>query len=334
MDEINVSYNFEQGFVQNRNVIRVISRLDEFTNHGSQSSSLMMWSQNKKQWFQFNLGWTAIRIACSESQMFVLGSDGHILKADASGMAEEDIKSSDNSLITVKDFKDMRLIGDQLYVVGDEHQIYIRQGSNNWIKSDVGHKSSRHDHKECGLNAIYGLDESEIYAVGDNGEIWHCNAGKWSELDSPTSVTLNCIRVIEPGLAYATGNEGTLLRGHGNLWEVVNQNTTKEDLFGIEWFDEKLYIASEGELFVLRDDNQLERAGAGYGPGWTFKHLHANDGILWSFGKDHLFSTEDGKRWHNVTPHTDTFDPSDSGPAAGKSSCGCGCSTGSAHKCD
>ena len=110
MDEIKLAYHFGHGFVQNRNTSRVISRLDELANLGSTSSSLMMWSHQKRQWFHFNLSWPAIRLVCTASQMFALGRDGRVLIADATGVAEELVNKG-----TQTEFRDMCLIGDNLY---------------------------------------------------------------------------------------------------------------------------------------------------------------------------------------------------------------------------
>ena len=91
MDEEHVEFSFSHGIVQNRNVARVISQFDELVNYGSTSCSLMMWTRNRNQWHHFNVGWTAIRLACFEAGMYALGADGHLLRADAKGVNELEI---------------------------------------------------------------------------------------------------------------------------------------------------------------------------------------------------------------------------------------------------
>ena len=63
MDEIELSYRFGKGFVQSRELGRVISQYDELVDRGSRASSLMMWNGKRRQWHHFHLGWTAVDLA-------------------------------------------------------------------------------------------------------------------------------------------------------------------------------------------------------------------------------------------------------------------------------
>ncbi|MCP4679521.1 MAG: hypothetical protein GY854_29335 [Deltaproteobacteria bacterium] len=317
MDETNVANIFGHGIVQSSGVVRVISQLDEFVNFGSAACTLMMWSRKKENWYNFNIGWTAIRLVCNDSGMFALGVDGRVLSAGPSGVSEEMIDESDQGPSKRGEIKDMCLIGDYLYVVGACGQVYRREGPDKWVRWDKGIENT-----DVELNAIHGLDGSDVYAVGASGGIWRCVDGAWKQLESPTDTTLCNVRVVEPGLAYMVGEKGVLVRCDQGTCRVVQEIEAKEDLVGIEWFDGKLYVAGESCIYVLNDSG-LESAKAGYGPGFTFGHLSANDGVMWSFGKNHLFRTDDGTRWHNATPHTTLLDPVETGPRHGQSACGC-----------
>ncbi len=322
MDETNVANIFGHGVVQSSGIVRVVSQLDEFVNFGSAACTLMMWSQKKQAWFNFNIGWTAIRVVCDDSGMFALGVDGRVMSAGPSGVSEEMIDESNQGPSKRGELKDMCLIGDRLYVVGVGGQVYRREGPAKWVRFDKGLEDT-----DIELNAIHGLDESDIYAVGTGGGIWRCVDGEWKPLESPGDATLRNVLVVEPGLAYAVGEKGMLLRCDADKCKVVQEIEDLKDLAGIEWFDGKLYVASESCIYVLNDGG-LESAKAGYGPGFTFGHLSANDGVMWSFGKNHLFKTDDGARWHNVTPHTTLVDPLHSSPRQEQSQCGC---TGGGH---
>lgn len=326
MDEIKLSYQFGQGFVQNRNVSRVISQLDELANLGSTSSSLMMWSEKRNQWYHYNIGWTARRLTCSSSQMYALGREGRLLIAGAGGVSEEFATDEKERSPDEVDFRDMALIDNRLYITGRGRRVLRRNGPNEWVNWDNGLDISQ---DEAGFNAIDALTETDIYAVGTGGEIWNCREAHWRRVKSPAQSTLHNVKVIEPGLVYVAGANGVLLRGNEKGFNALKTDTDK-DLYGIESFAGRIYVASEEAIFVLDDKDQLRQLSVGYGPCWTFKHLHANDGAMWSFGKEHLFKTTDGEHWDNVTPSSTTFEAGESGPAASHSSCGC---TGGAHSC-
>ncbi len=336
-EQIEIPYTFGRGFVQNNNTARVIAQFSELVADGSESSILMMWSKKNRRWHHFNLGWTAINVLASKSQMYALNRHGRVLVADASGVREEILDDGPNPK---GDVCDMCLIGDNLYVAGMNRRVYRREGPNQWVNFDEGISLPADEDQAAGFKAIHGTSESgTIAVVGLDGEIWQCQNGDWLQVDSPTNINLSCVRVINSDLAYAGGDSGVLLVGKGRTWKSIEHNTTKEDIWDIEWFNNRLYITTKTAFWALGDNDKLELVNMGLGPGISFRHLHANDGVLWSFGPKDISWTEDGKKWRSATPTFSPIDPATPRPGSNLSESSCSCSsegashTGSSHKC-
>jgi len=96
--------------------------------------------------------------------------------------------------------------------------------------------------------------------------------------------------------------ERNSLTGHGKEWEAVDHNGPEDEFYDMEWYQDSLYLATSDALYQLVDEDEMKRVDMKLGKGITCGHLHANDGVLWSFGTKHVCFTEDGKRWRNVTP--------------------------------
>lgn len=220
----------------------------------------------------------------------------------AAGDVEEEIDPSDEGPKRRGHIRDLRVIGEYAYVSGMSRQVYRREGPGVWSRQDSGTVLPRGAIELAGFNAIDGLSEDDIYAVGFGGEIWRRYQGNWRRLESPTDVVLHRIRVIAPDLVYISGQGGVLLRGFGDSWEVIPHEATEADLWGMEWYRERLYVACDDGMFVLSPDDDLQQIDLGLGEPWTCRHLHANDGVMWSFGPKHLAWTEDAVTWHDVTP--------------------------------
>jgi hypothetical protein len=148
-----------------------------------------------------------------------------------------------------------------------------------------------------GFNAIDGVSEDDIFAVGFGGEIWRRKQGTWKIMDSPTNVVLTALRVVTPDLVFACGQQGTLLRARGGNWEVIAHGTTEQDFWGIEWYRDRLYVASADALYVLDENDDLQKVKLNLKGKFTFSHLHQNDGVLLSVGPKHVLYTEDGSTW-------------------------------------
>ncbi len=325
MDELELGFVFGRGVCQDRNITRVISHLDEFDNYGSNASSLMMWSRTKNQWHHYNLGWRAIRMGCSQNGMFALGTNSEVLMAGPGGVTDEVVSEKPGG-DKATGIRDIALIGDHLYVVGEAGQVFKRVVAGAWADSGAGLP----DREGAALNGISGTDDSDIYVVGDGGYICRWNEGKWSRVPCDANVSLHRVRVIDSGLAYATGEQGVLVRIEGDKATVVVNDAEKATLSGVARFNDQVFVATQTQIYRLVKDT-LEPVHVVPGPGWTFGDLDAADGVMWSFGKNHLFWTEDGTHFMSGTPKTTHFDPSESGPSPSQT--GSACCTGGGHHC-
>jgi|GEM_PF-1226058 len=298
-------FSFLSGFVQDRNTARVIAQVDQLRDQGSTASRLMKWTRDEGQWMSFRLEWTATRmwvLTKPEMQVFAIGPDGIVSVGTSKGMSEEEVDPGDDGPRRRGPIRDLQFIGSHLYVAGMSRQVYRREAPNRWMRQDDGAVLPRGDMTVAGFNSIDGLDENDIYAVGFNGEIWRRSGEKWRKLDSPTNLVLHRVRVIRPDLVFICGQEGVLMRGSGERWRIIEHDATAEDFWGMEWFGDRLYLACDDGLYVLAADDSVNAVDTGLAAEWTTRHLHTNDGVLWSFGPKSIAWTEDGRRWNDVTP--------------------------------
>ena len=298
-------YSFLSGFAQDRNLGRVIAQVDELKDAGSTSTTILSWTRENGRWFSFRLDWHATRICVVEKpirQLRATGPAGLVSINTREGAIEEVIDSSDNGPRRRGDIRDLRLIGEHVYVTGMSRQVYRREGQDDWARRDDGVVQAPGKLNVSGFNAIDGLSETDIYAVGFGGEIWRCQENQWHQVDSPTNLILHRVRVINTDIAYASGQEGVLLRGKGDIWEPIFHDSVSDDLWGMEWYRGNLYVACDSGIFVLTKDDDLKQVDIGLTGKETFRHLHQNDGVMWSFGPKHILWTEDGSLWHDITP--------------------------------
>ncbi len=295
-------FSFLSGFVQDRGVGRVIAQVDEIVEAGATASRLMKWVKNDQKWYSFRLDWTATRmwvLTQPELQVFAIGPYGIVSIGTLKGNTEEEIDGGNDG----RHFRDLRYIGEHLYAAGMGRKVFRREGPNHWVRRDQGVVLPQGDMTIAGFNSIDGLEEADFYAVGFGGEIWRCVQGKWRQVDSPTNVVLHRVRGVSKDKMLACGQMGVVLVGSGDSWKPLKHGLTEEDLWGLEWYRDRFWLASERALYRTTDDGvDLEEVDIGLGEDWSFSHLHANDGVMWSFGTKHVCWTEDGVKWNDVTP--------------------------------
>ena len=154
------------------------------------------------------------------------------------------------------------------------------------------------------LMDIGGTGSDDLYTVGTGGAIWHHDGTGWVQLDCPTNVHLNAVKCVNRDEIYVCGNRGTVLRGNRLGWTVISRDTEAIDFYGIESFGGDIYVSGMDKIVRVVGSNleSVDVVTSHDGP-LTFHRLHANDGVLWSFGTDHLVFF-DGALWHFVA-HSD-----------------------------
>ena len=174
-----------------------------------------------------------------------------------------------------------------------KRQVYKRDSENLWtdISAPFPAKSEK-----VGFESIDGFSEDEIYAVGWNGEIWHYNGSKWYNQSGLTNLILTSVCCASDGIVYIAGQQGILLKGRFDAWEIIElDDEVKIDFWDLCSFKNKLFISSILQLFTLSDGQLLDVEFDGIDV-HSFYGLTKAEGVMWSIGAEDVLSY-DGKKW-------------------------------------
>ena len=207
--------------------------------------------------------------------------------------------------------KQIRVIGEDLYVVGIQSQVFRRR-KDKWEVFNQGLPQALTTEQARGmgteqiiertmdqaadLESIDGIAGQALYAVGAAGAMFHRSGrGHWSKLPQITNAGLHRVRVIDADTVYAVGNRGMLLKGNASAGFSVIPTHLDEDLWGLEWFDGKLYLGGvKGGVYVYDGKNVLRAPGL---PAFECHTLHANAGQLLAVGSKHVYLSDDAANW-------------------------------------
>ncbi len=229
-----------------------------------------------------------------EEKFIALGETGNIYTLGGKQIKEEQPVTQEEIL-----FREIRGISKgRAYAVGPARKVFRRDAPDKW--SDISAPMPEPENLlDAGFESIDGKTESDIYAVGWGGEIWHFDGNYWEKIDYLTNLALYKIRYAGDGFFYACGQMGTVLKGYAGQWEIVENNVTVEDFWGIEWFAGNIYISSLYLLYVLENGNLSPVDFGEVAPPSTCYHLSAADGILWSVGAKDIMQF-DGNEWTRI----------------------------------
>ena len=191
----------------------------------------------------------------------------------------------------------IRVIGKDVYVCGYAGQVY-RRISATWQHCDRGILVPTADARSLDLHDIDGTGPDDLYVVGTNGAIFHFDGSRWIYADPPRNVHFTRIRCVQHDDVYVCGFKGTILRGSRRTWHDLTGPDLNDNLYGLDLFQNDIYVARNTGIMRL-SHGKLTPVDIGIPRQFTFHRLHANDGVLWSFGTDDLLWF-DGLKWTEV----------------------------------
>lgn len=235
---------------------------------------------------------------CTEParQIINVGPFGEAFLAGGGDLHEEHIRSSDQSPSQRGMLRSVRGIGGKAFAVGMQRQVYRRDGRDLWTSIDNEMRPAAG--QVVGFESIDGFVDSDIYAVGWEGEIWHYDGQRWRQQGSPTNFILTDVCCAADGNVYACGRVGMLLTGRNDKWRVVEDSTMKHDIWSLAWFDGQLYAATYRGLYRLERERFVE-VDFGQDRPKTFYKLTATKEVMWSIGAKDIFAF-DGNSWTRI----------------------------------
>jgi hypothetical protein len=281
---------FIAGFSSRKGSFAVAAYLHETEEHDVEFTRFYM--SREDSWVNQEFNEDIVSVSYTKSgddwSWWLLSKQGKVISASPRGRIEEIISDAGTGQDKFGYLSQLKCIDGTLYAVGVGRQIYHRINSQ-WTRMDEGIRTAS---VGTGLRAIDGLGRSTLHAVGYGGEIWYFDGKSWQMAPSPTNMTLEAIRVISPNLCYACGKSGVVLRGFGDSWEAI-ENKTSGNLWAVEYFKDRAYLAGTKGLFTLEGD-QVEPLALGRKA--EGRRLYTNGDELWSM-EHHELWVFNGTEW-------------------------------------
>jgi hypothetical protein len=295
-------YGFIDGFMYSNKMIAVIAASEKLENEGVGHAFVCTLKDSR--WSFWYEGFDVVKVAISSEgnglQIFEMGCDGEFRVGNAQGFSFEKISQTGGGPSRLRQLSSMRLIGKHLYVAGMRRQVFRRQlVETYWEQVDHGAFIPEDSDEIGGFISIDGVSDSDIYAVGYKGEIWNFNGAAWKRKTSPTNLRLEAVRVVREDRVVAVGENGVVVQGAGDRWDVVDQDLHDETFTDIEVCSGKVYISTDlGLIFRLEGDElrQVDLSDLGV---VTTGALSSNGDNLLSIGERDLLLF-DGRGWKRL----------------------------------
>lgn len=222
----------------------------------------------------------------------LLGPEGEFLDLRLDGHTRNEVLAGKEDISCTLRF--LKPIGDAIYAGGTNQHIFYFDGKS-WV--EIGVPEMRDAPRPRSFDGIAGFDSHALYAFGWKGRIWTNDGGQWREVESSTNVLLHD-GDVHGGDVYIGGQLGTILKGRGDDWDVVENDILDQDIWSVRSFGDAVYFSMASGILRLKG-GELEFVKK-LGPDMrTAMSLFVGPSGLYSVGASDIVLF-DGTDWHTI----------------------------------
>ncbi|QIL82704.1 hypothetical protein G7047_24280 [Diaphorobacter sp. HDW4A] len=198
----------------------------------------------------------------------------------------------------------VKCINEFAYSIGDFHNIYKRDGVGLWVKLQ-GFPMLEASISQ-GFKDMDAFSESDMYAVGGDGDVWRFDGTRWQQQGFPSNLQLATVTCAGDGYVYISGEGGSLWRGRESNWELIYKGSASIMWNDVLWFENRLWLASDYQLRVWNGKEMISPTLDEMPDGKkvpVYGHMDARDGLL-VVASPSVVMSYDGREWRTlVSPY-------------------------------
>jgi len=205
----------------------------------------------------------------------------------------------------------VKCINDYAYSVGSNRKIYKRTGIGKWeLFAELTEKHYKgYTVSDYGFEDMDAFSETDMYAVGGRGDVWHFDGKIWVQQGFPSNEQLGTVTCAGDGYVYVSGEGGTIWRGRKSTWERIYQGDSSILWNDVLWFEDKLWLASDDQARIW-DGKKLAPITHDGKEVYIYGHMDAYDGLL-VISSPTTVKAYNGQKWRTLVAPYDLDDDDD-----------------------
>lgn len=148
-----------------------------------------------------------------------------------------------------------RTIAGHTYIAAGGRTVAKRNKENVWTSLLKGlpfvYKA---DWKTAGFIDIDGFSETDIYAVGGRGDVWHFDGDAWMQIHFPSNIHLYSACCAGGGEVYISGYQGNTFKGRGHKWRQIHKDSMTIPFKDMIWHENMVWCTSDYGLWQINDE--------------------------------------------------------------------------------
>lgn len=205
-------------------------------------------------------------------------------------------QDGDGDLFTMR----LKCAANATYAVVSHRRVYKRVAIGQWEPLNAGFPDEERSYISSLIQGFSDLDafsETDMYAVGGAGDVWHYDGTRWTRMAFPSTDGLDTVTCAGDGNVYISG-EGSLWVGKKSTWKSLYLGGSSILWNDVLWFEDKLWLASDYQFRIWNGTELVPVMHAGREVP-ILGHMDAYDGLL-AIASPEYVMTYDGVNWKTI----------------------------------
>lgn len=145
----------------------------------------------------------------------------------------------------------IKQVQGRLYGCGDPRSMFKRVDRNQWTEIGPLPPDGR---GEIGFRDFDVFSESDIYAAGGRGDVWHYDGSAWNRIAFPSNMWIESVCCGQDGFVYIGAQSGNVFRGRANQWKHIHQGDSSLPFKDMVWFGDRVYATNDYGLWEIQGE--------------------------------------------------------------------------------
>ncbi|WP_220815173.1 hypothetical protein [Pseudomonas paralcaligenes] len=191
----------------------------------------------------------------------------------------------------------LKALDGYLYACGGGRAIGKRLDKGQWQSLSQFIPDGYDEGNHTSFDDFDGWNESDIYAVGGLGDVWHFNGQLWRQIPFPSNYPLSAVCCGGDGSVYIAAHNGIFM-GRDNHWKNIGSIGTDLPIKDMVWYEDKVWCTNDYGLWTI-SNGRVARADVPDEVSACSGNLSVGDGVLLVAGLYGAVFKENG-RWQTI----------------------------------
>ncbi|WP_173391104.1 hypothetical protein [Ralstonia solanacearum] len=128
--------------------------------------------------------------------------------------------------------------------------MFKRVDRNQWVEIGPLPPDSN---GEVGFDDFDAFSETDIYAAGGKGDVWHYDGKAWHRVPFPSNMWIASVCCGQDGHVYIGAQSGSVFQGRGNEWKLIHKGDLSLPFKDMVWFGDRVYATNDYGLWEIKD---------------------------------------------------------------------------------